>query len=60
MNYMIRLAQVSQATTLSKASIYRLLALGKFPAPVKIGERRVAWRASDIAAWLDLRAGVAA
>lgn len=60
MTHLIRLAQVSESTTLSKASIYRLLALGKFPAPVKIGERRVAWRVSDIAAWLDMRAGVAA
>ena len=26
---------------------------GKFPAPIKIGKRAVAWRASDVRAFLD-------
>ncbi|MBS0356110.1 MAG: AlpA family phage regulatory protein [Proteobacteria bacterium] len=56
MNPLIRLAQVIETTTLSKASIYRLMGLEKFPAPVKIAERRVAWRQSDIAAWMESRA----
>jgi prophage regulatory protein len=43
-------------TTYSKASIYRLIALGLFPKPVKLGPARVAWRESDVVAWLDSRA----
>ncbi|MDX5300097.1 MAG: AlpA family phage regulatory protein [Gammaproteobacteria bacterium] len=54
----MRLPQVTDVTTLSKASIYRLLRDRKFPAPVRIGERRVAWRLSDVMGWLDQRAGV--
>lgn len=56
MDTLIRIHQVIETTTLSKASIYRLMGLEKFPAPVKIAERRVAWRSSDIAAWLSDRA----
>jgi prophage regulatory protein len=28
---------------------------GRFPAPVKLGERMVGWRESEITAWLDAR-----
>jgi len=34
-------------------NIYRLMRVGKFPASVKLGERAVAWRASDIQRWID-------
>jgi prophage regulatory protein len=60
MNQLVRLPEVTDVTTLSKASIYRLLKKGCFPAPVRIGERRVAWRLSDVMGWLDQRAGAAA
>jgi prophage regulatory protein len=33
------------------STVYRLMAAGDLPAPVRIGSRAVAWRASDIAAW---------
>lgn len=55
-NPLIRIAQVIETTTLSKASIYRLMGLGKFPQPVRIAERRIAWRSSDLHAWMDSRA----
>lgn len=35
--------------------IYRLEAKGQFPARIKVGERRVAWRLSDILQWLSNR-----
>lgn len=37
------------------AHIYRLEAAGRFPARVKIGRRRVAWRMQEVVAWLDSR-----
>ena len=46
---------VMDLTSLSKASIYRKIADGSFPAPLKIGKSRVAWRQSDIAKWMALR-----
>jgi prophage regulatory protein len=36
-------------------SIYRLIRLGDFPRPVKLGQRAVAWRESDINDWIDSR-----
>lgn len=36
----------------SRSSLYRDVAAGTFPAPVKIGQRSVAWRSTDIESWL--------
>lgn len=47
------LKAVKEVSTLSRASIYRRIKLGTFPKPVKIGERRVAWRSEDIHAWMS-------
>lgn len=43
---------VIELTSLSKATIYRKIADGTFPRPLKIGKSRVAWRESEIAAWI--------
>jgi prophage regulatory protein len=48
--------QVSEMTTLPKPSIYRKIAEGDFPAPIRLGERRSAWKLSDVLAWIDSRA----
>lgn len=47
----LRLPAVKQITGLCRASIYRHVCLGTFPAPVQIGQRAVAWRQSDIDTW---------
>jgi len=52
---LIRLPQVKAQTGLSRSGIYRLLAAGEFPAPVKLGERSVAWSEEEIAAWCKAR-----
>lgn len=52
---LIRLPQVKAETGLSRSGIYRRLAAGDFPAPVKLGERSVAWSAEEIAAWCQAR-----
>ncbi|WP_232222319.1 helix-turn-helix transcriptional regulator [Thioalkalivibrio paradoxus] len=47
---------VLAATGIShKATIYAAMAAGTFPRPVRIGSRAVAWRSSDIAAWIATR-----
>lgn len=43
--------EVKRQSGYSIPSIYRLMAAGKFPHPVKTGGRAVRWRQSDITAW---------
>ncbi|WBQ13836.1 AlpA family phage regulatory protein [Hyphomonadaceae bacterium BL14] len=35
--------------------LYEHVKAGKFPAPIKLGERAVGWRRSDVEAWLASR-----
>ena len=44
--------RVLEVTSLSRATLYRKVADGSFPAPLKIGKSRVAWREKDIVDWL--------
>lgn len=55
MNRILSLRTVREATSLGKSTIYRLIADDKFPRPVRISERRVAWLESDLQTWLDGR-----
>jgi hypothetical protein len=41
---------------LSKTTIWRRVAAGTFPKPIKLSERVTAWKAEDIRAWLDQQA----
>jgi len=43
---------VLQITGFSHSTLYYLMKKGNFPKQVKIGVRAVAWRKSDIDAWL--------
>lgn len=52
---MLRIAEVTMLTGLSRASVYRLAAEGKFPAGVKLSERSTAWSSQAVARWLDER-----
>ncbi len=51
----LRLPEVKQRTGLSKASIYRQIATGGMPPPIRLGPRAVGWRLADIDAWLASR-----
>ena len=37
------------------STLYDWMARGEFPRPVALGARAVAWRESDVLAWIDLR-----
>lgn len=50
-----RLPQVKARTGLSRSEIYRRIALGDFPRPIKLGERASAWSAAEIDAWIAER-----
>ncbi|MGQ0452870.1 helix-turn-helix transcriptional regulator [Bacillus sp. SS-TM] len=50
---LIRLPEVLERTGYGKAWIYRLINDGKFPAPVKIGSRAIAFVESEIDTWIQ-------
>lgn len=52
---LLRRPQVEARTGISRSTIYLWMDKGDFPRPVKLGTRLVAWRESDIIAWLDSR-----
>lgn len=39
----------------SHSSLWRWIRLGKFPKPIRIGPKSVAWRESELDAWLASR-----
>jgi predicted DNA-binding transcriptional regulator AlpA len=42
-------------TGLSRASVYKYMALGLFPRQRHLGPGRVAWLASDVRGWIESR-----
>lgn len=49
---LITIRDVQRLTTLSRATIYRFIAVGRFPVPLKLSPQgRVAWRLSEVCAW---------
>jgi prophage regulatory protein len=60
-DYFLRRKEVERIAGISRASIYRLIKAGKFPAPVSLGTGAVRWKQSDVIAWqssLTKKAGV--
>ena len=50
-----RLPVVLARTGLSRSTIYKKVADGEFPRPVKLGERAVAWHAAAVTEWIRAR-----
>ncbi|WP_044043722.1 helix-turn-helix transcriptional regulator [Octadecabacter antarcticus] len=44
---------VEEMTGFSRTTIYRLMAEGRFPRPLRTGENSVRWRMSDLQKWMD-------
>ncbi|MGL6263346.1 AlpA family phage regulatory protein [Aeromonas jandaei] len=53
---LIKLKEVIEMTTLSKATIYRLMSKGEFPGAIPLGPRAVAWKMCEVIEWIDLKA----
>lgn len=51
----LTIKEVINTTKLSKASIYRLEAAGKFPRKRKFGEKAVRWLSSEVDQWIKER-----
>jgi prophage regulatory protein len=50
-----RLPVVLKVSGLGRSTIYRWIADGSFPPPVRLGPRAVAWRWSDLDRWTQSR-----
>ena len=50
-----RRKQVEAQTGLARSTIYKLISEGKFPRPVKLTSKSVAWRSDLIDAWVASR-----
>lgn len=48
----LRLDTVLDRTGLSRATLYRKISAGTFPAQVKLAERCCGWRESEVNIWL--------
>ena len=51
----LRLKQLEIRTGLSKATLYKLIKTGNFPAQKQLGLRSVGWLESDVTAWIESR-----
>ena len=47
--------EVEHRTGLSRSTLYRKMGDGTFPVPLKISDRAVRWRESEIRAYVDSR-----
>lgn len=54
---LVKQREVTHRTTLSRTSIWRGVKAGWFPPPVQLTPTRIAWKESDILAWIASRAG---
>lgn len=53
---LVKKQTVLHLCAISKSTLYRLIAKGEFPSPVSLtGGRSVAWRMSEVEAWINSR-----
>lgn len=49
----VRLRELVKLLSISRANVYRLMKAGKFPQSIKLTERTVVWRLSELDAWIE-------
>ena len=52
---LLRREEVETRCGIPRSTIYRLMRLGEFPEPVKVGQRAVRWIESEITGWQKSR-----
>ena len=52
----LRRPEVERRVGLARSTIYELVSLRRFPAPVRLGSRAVGWLADEVDQWLSDRA----
>ncbi|MDA8692087.1 AlpA family transcriptional regulator [Candidatus Pseudothioglobus singularis] len=51
----LKVKQVAEEINVSVPQVYKLVSLGRFPKPIKLGERGSGWLRTEIDAWLQSR-----
>ena len=51
----LRVPDVLARIGMSRSTLYEWMRTGNFPPSVKLGERAVGWRESDVTAWIESR-----
>ena len=51
----IRTEDLTRRLGLSRATIFRNVKAGRFPAPIKISQRAIGWRIDEVEAWIAAR-----
>jgi len=51
----LKVKQVAEEINVSVPQVYKLVSLGRFPRPIKLGERGSGWLTTEIDAWLQSR-----
>ncbi|WP_397472487.1 helix-turn-helix transcriptional regulator [Rheinheimera sp.] len=54
---LMKLKAVMECTGLARSTVYKFIAEGRFPKPVKLGARMVAWVEGEIQQWILERIG---
>lgn len=49
---MLRMPAVQDMVGLSRSTIYDMISKDEFPRPVRVGRRAVAWRSTEVGAWI--------
>ncbi len=57
---LLKMDEVQELTTLGRTTIYAKIKTGEFPEPVRLSERAVAWRETEVREWIKglARAGL--
>ena len=55
MSKVLKVKEVAEEINVSVTQVYKLVSLGRFPKPIKLGERGSGWLTTEIDAWLQSR-----
>ena len=53
MSKVLKVKEVASEISISVPQVYKLVSLGRFPKPIKLGERGSGWLRIEIDAWLE-------
>ena len=51
----LKVKEVASEISVSVPQVYKLVSIGRFPKPIKLGERGSGWLTTEIDAWLQSR-----
>lgn len=53
---LLRTEQVLEIVPFARRTLHEEVSAGRFPAPIQISPRRVAWDENEVLAWIEARA----